>query len=168
MMLPRPINILSVGDPYDDSHEIPVHNLVHNPTVALPDAVMILACQRHGFGGAGGGGRQELGHCQGCFSHPCQEFSGDADRNTIGTRQRIDITPRYDDRFHAVIDGDRIDQIAHLWWIVADHNDLFFPLELETGAVLCLPSVEHVQMRIQDRNRLPSLKKSLTICQIKR
>lgn len=81
----------------------------------------------------------------------------DADGDTFGTRQRIDTTPRYDDRFHTVIDGDRIDLIAHrylgdarLWWIVADYNDLFFPLELETGAVLRLPSVEHVQMRILD------------------
>ena len=81
----------------------------------------------------------------------------DADGNTLGTRQRIDTKPRYDDRFHTVIDGDRIDLIAHrylgdarLWWIVADYNDLFFPLELETGAVLRLPSVERVQMRILD------------------
>jgi hypothetical protein len=37
---------------------------------------------------------------------------------------------------------------TRLWWIVADYNDLFFPLELETGAVLRIPSVEHVQMRI--------------------
>ena len=34
------------------------------------------------------------------------------------------------------------------WWIIADYNDLFFPLELETGAVLRIPSVEHVQMRV--------------------
>jgi len=75
--------------------------------------------------------------------------------DSLGTRPRIDTTPRYDDRFHTVIEGDRIDLIAHrylgdarLWWIVCDYNDLFFPLELEAGAVLRIPSVEHVQMRI--------------------
>ena len=81
----------------------------------------------------------------------------DAGGEILGTRQRIDTTPRYDDRFHTVIDGDRIDLIVHrylgdarLWWIVADYNDIFFPLELETGSVLRIPSVEHVQMRILD------------------
>ena len=74
---------------------------------------------------------------------------------TLGTRQRIDTTPRPDDRFHTVLDGDRIDVIAHrylgdarLWWIVADYNDLFFPLELEIGAVLRIPSMEHMSMRL--------------------
>lgn len=77
---------------------------------------------------------------------------------TPSARANVSIQrPRYDDRFHTVIDGDRIDLIAHrylgdakLWWIVADYNDLFFPLELEIGAVLRLPSVERVQMRILD------------------
>lgn len=79
----------------------------------------------------------------------------DAGGETLGTRQRIDTKPRYDDRFHTVADGDRIDLIAHrylgdarLWWIIADYNDLFFPLELEIGAVLRIPSPEHLQMRI--------------------
>jgi nucleoid-associated protein YgaU len=78
-----------------------------------------------------------------------------AEGDSLGTRPRIDTTLRYDDRFHTVVEGDRIDLLAHrylgdtrLWWIVADYNDLFFPLELETGAVLRIPSVEHVQMRI--------------------
>ncbi len=79
----------------------------------------------------------------------------DSDGETLGTRHRIDTTPRFDDRFHTVAAGERIDLIAHrylgnahLWWIIADYNDLFFPLELETGTVLRIPSVEHVQMRI--------------------
>ena len=78
---------------------------------------------------------------------------GDGDR--LGTRLRIDTTPRHDDQFHTVVDGDRIDLIAHrylgdarLWWIIADYNDLFFSLVIEAGAVLRIPSVEHVQMRI--------------------
>lgn len=79
----------------------------------------------------------------------------DAGGETLGTRYRIDAKPRYDDRFHTVVDGDRLDLIAHrylgearLWWIIADYNDLFFPLELEIGAVLRIPSIEHTQMRI--------------------
>jgi hypothetical protein len=73
----------------------------------------------------------------------------------LGRRQRIDTTPRYDDRLHTVIEGDRIDLLAHrylgdvrLWWIICDYNDIFFPLELPPGTDLRIPSVEHVQMRI--------------------
>jgi len=79
----------------------------------------------------------------------------DGDGESLGTRQRIDATPRYDDRFHTVTDGERLDIIAHrylgdakLWWIICDYNDLFFPLDLEPGTVLRIPSVEHVQMRV--------------------
>lgn len=79
----------------------------------------------------------------------------DGDGESFGTRQRIDATPRFDDRFHTVTDGERLDIIAHrhlgdakLWWIICDYNDIFFPLDLEPGTVLRIPSVEHVQMRI--------------------
>jgi len=60
-----------------------------------------------------------------------------------------------DDRFHTVVDGDRLDLLAHryldraeLWWIICDYNDIFFPLEIEPGIVLRIPSVEHVLMRL--------------------
>ena len=79
----------------------------------------------------------------------------DGDGESLGTRQRIDATPRYDDRFHTVTDGERLDIIAHrylgdakLWWIICDYNDLFLPLELEPGTVLRIPSVENVKMRL--------------------
>ncbi len=36
---------------------------------------------------------------------------------------------------------------AELWWVVCDYNGIFFPLEL-VGAVLRIPSVEHVTMRL--------------------
>jgi nucleoid-associated protein YgaU len=75
----------------------------------------------------------------------------------LGRRQRIDTTPRYDDRLHTVTGGDRIDLLAHsylgdarLWWIICDYNDIFFPLELTPGTDLRIPSVEHVQMRLLD------------------
>ena len=73
----------------------------------------------------------------------------------LGTRPLVDTTPRPDERFHTVVAGDRVDLIAsrylgraELWWIVCDYNDIFFPLELEVGAVLRIPSVEHVNMRL--------------------
>ncbi|NLN74996.1 MAG: hypothetical protein GX139_01620 [Armatimonadetes bacterium] len=79
----------------------------------------------------------------------------DGDQEFIGTRQRIDTTPQPDDVFHAVVKGDRIDLIAYrylgraeLWWIVCDYNDIFFPLDLELGRMLRLPSEEQVEMRI--------------------
>lgn len=75
----------------------------------------------------------------------------------LGTRPSIDASPRPDDTFHTVVEGDRIDLIAFrylgnagLWWIVCDYNNIFFPMDLEPGSVLRLPSVERVQMRILD------------------
>jgi hypothetical protein len=75
----------------------------------------------------------------------------------LGARPQIDTTPRPDDRFHTVKDGDRIDLIAFnslgdaaLWWIVCDYNDIFYPLELDVGMVLRIPSMEQVQMRLLD------------------
>jgi len=79
----------------------------------------------------------------------------DGDQEFIGDRQRIDTTPRPDDVFHTVVEGDRIDLIAYrylgradLWWVICDYNDIFFPLELRVGMVLRIPSVEHVEMRL--------------------
>ncbi|BBO89879.1 LysM peptidoglycan-binding domain-containing protein [Desulfosarcina ovata] len=73
----------------------------------------------------------------------------------LGVRPRVDTTPRPDDRFHTVVDDDRLDLLAHryldradLWWIICDYNDIFFPLEIEPGTVLRIPSVEHVLMRL--------------------
>lgn len=75
----------------------------------------------------------------------------------IGVRGRIDTSRQPDDIFHTVIEGDRIDLLAYrylgqaeLWWIICDYNDIFFPLELDAGTVLRIPSVEHVQMRVLD------------------
>ena len=77
------------------------------------------------------------------------------DETFLGTRQRVDTTPRPDDRFHTVIEGDRVDRLAarylgraELWWVICDYNDVFFPLELEVGAVLRIPSLEYVTMRL--------------------
>ena len=77
------------------------------------------------------------------------------DEAFLGSRPPANTTPRPDDRFHTVVAGDRVDLLAarhlgraELWWIVCDYNDIFFPLELEVGAVLRIPSVEHVNMRL--------------------
>ena len=79
----------------------------------------------------------------------------DGGQEFIGTRQRIDATPRPDDVFHTVVEGDRIDLIANrylgradLWWVVCDYNDIFLPIELPVGQVLRIPSSDHVQMRL--------------------
>ncbi len=79
----------------------------------------------------------------------------DGDQEFIGARQRIDTTPRPDDVFHTVVGGDRIDLLAYrylgradLWWVICDYNDVFFPLELEVGAVLRIPSRECVEMNV--------------------
>lgn len=81
--------------------------------------------------------------------------SGDGD--FLGTRLPTEGKPRPDDRFHTVIEGDRVDLLAHrylgqadLWWIICDYNDLFFPLALDPGLALRIPSREHVQMRLLD------------------
>jgi len=73
----------------------------------------------------------------------------------IGARSRIDASPEPDDAFYTVREGDRIDLIAYhylgdasLWWIICDYNDIFFPLEIDAGTVLRIPSLEHVQLRL--------------------
>jgi hypothetical protein len=79
----------------------------------------------------------------------------DGNEEFIGTRDRIDTSPQPDDVFHIVVEGDRVDLIAYryfgraeLWWIVCDYNDIFFPLDLESGRTLRLPCVERLEMRI--------------------
>ncbi len=79
----------------------------------------------------------------------------DGSEEFIGTRERIDTSPRPDDVFHTVVEGDRLDLIAYrylgraeLWWIICDYNDIFFPLDLELGRTLRLPCVEQIEMRI--------------------
>lgn len=68
-----------------------------------------------------------------------------------GLRDNLDTTPRRDDVFHIVRQFDRIDLLAlryygsvDLWWVIADYNNLWFPLELETGITLRLPSLHHL------------------------
>ena len=79
----------------------------------------------------------------------------DGQEEFLGTRPQIDTSPQPDDVFHTVVEGDRIDLIAYrylgradLWWVICDYNDIFFAMELESGAVLRVPSAEHLQTRL--------------------
>lgn len=81
----------------------------------------------------------------------------DGETQLLGQRPRIDTAPQPDDRFHVVIEGDRIDLLAYrylgdatLWWVICDFNDVFFPLDLPVGATLRIPSLERVMMTLLD------------------
>lgn len=73
----------------------------------------------------------------------------------LSTRPPLEIEPQPDDRFHEVVVGERLDQLAYrylgdpkLWWVIAEANDIAWPLELETGSVLRIPSLETVEMKV--------------------
>ena len=79
----------------------------------------------------------------------------DGDQEFLGARQPIDTSPRADDQFHPVVEGDRVDLLsyrylgrAELWWVICDYNEIAFPLELELGVILRIPSRETVQMKV--------------------
>ncbi len=66
-----------------------------------------------------------------------------------GLRVPLDSAQRPSDRFHAVVAGDRIDNLANtyledpnLWWVICDWNDIRFPLSLTAGTTLRIPSQE--------------------------
>ena len=73
----------------------------------------------------------------------------------LGTPPPLEIPPRPDDRFHDVVAGERLDQLAYrylsdpkLWWVIAEVNDIAWPLDLEPGTVLRIPSLETVEMKV--------------------
>lgn len=81
----------------------------------------------------------------------------DGETQFFGARPRLDATPQPDDRFHLVVEGDRIDLLAHrylgdptLWWVLCDYNDIAFPLDLTVGATLRIPSLERVMISLLD------------------
>jgi hypothetical protein len=62
----------------------------------------------------------------------------------------VDTSPRGDDRFYVVRARDRLDELAyrffgdqHLWWVIAEYNEIFWFQDLEVNQVLRLPSFEH-------------------------
>ena len=79
----------------------------------------------------------------------------DGDNQFWGSRPTVDTAPRPDDKFHTVVEGDRIELLAYnylrdvnLWWVIADYNGLFFCQDLEIGAKLRIPSQSAVQMEV--------------------
>lgn len=65
-----------------------------------------------------------------------------------GLRRPIQLPTRPDDRYHVVSTGDRVDRLAHqylgdatLWWLICDLNDIAFPLDLQPGTRLRIPSM---------------------------
>ena len=72
---------------------------------------------------------------------------------TLGSRTPIATEPRPDDLFHTVVEGDRLDLLAErhlgraeLWWVLADFNEIRWPLKLETGSVLRSPSRQRLAL----------------------
>lgn len=72
----------------------------------------------------------------------------DGPEEFLGACAPSDTTPRSDDRFHTIVEGDRLDVLAErylgraeFWWVIADWNEIEWPFELETGAVLRIPSL---------------------------
>lgn len=64
-----------------------------------------------------------------------------------------DDAARQDDRYHIVMDGDRLDVLAwkylgdaRLWWVIAEYNNIFWFFDIETGDELRIPSFEHLHM----------------------
>lgn len=75
----------------------------------------------------------------------------------LSNRQPINTSVREDDIFHTVKPGDMLDLLAFnyyndetLYWIIADYNQISFPLDLEVGRVLRLPSLETITMNIME------------------
>ena len=73
----------------------------------------------------------------------------------LSTRPNLEIVPQPDDRFHEVIVGERLDQLAFhylgdpkLWWVIAEANDIAWASEIEPGTVLRIPSLETVEMKV--------------------
>ncbi|MHB1001979.1 MAG: LysM peptidoglycan-binding domain-containing protein [Armatimonadota bacterium] len=77
----------------------------------------------------------------------------DSNDQFIGNRSRIDNASQPDDIFHVVQAGDRIDLLAYrylgdptLWWVICDYNDIFYPLDLDLGMIIRIPSISYLSM----------------------
>lgn len=62
-------------------------------------------------------------------------------------------TPSPNDRYYTVADGEEIDTITYeayasskYWSIIADANQVFFPLDLDLGATLVIPDFNQWQL----------------------
>jgi len=89
------------------------------------------------------------------------DFGGD---EQLLIRDNLVIQPRNEDIYHIVIQGDRLDKLAwkfyqnvvedasKYWWVIADANDIFNPLNLEDyiGKEILIPDLPRVRLQIYD------------------
>ena len=102
----------------------------------------------HEFGGSGMIGRRSRHATAILYTSGTEEF--------LGIRVPVDAAPRPDDRFHTVVDGDRLDLLAHrsIWAgpICGGSSVItttsISPWNWSRGSDLRIPSIEHSQMRI--------------------
>lgn len=73
----------------------------------------------------------------------------------IPRAEGFNTSPRPDDRFHIVKQGDRVDLLAHkylgdarLWWIICEYNNIFWMFDLVEGNEIRLPSYNYMQMEL--------------------
>jgi len=73
----------------------------------------------------------------------------------FGIRPPVVIPANEDDKFHTVVEGDRIDLLAwkyygnpHYGWIIAEANTVSRPWDLKPGMVLRIPAASTVEMNI--------------------
>jgi hypothetical protein len=88
---------------------------------------------------------------------PLVEYS---DYALWGRGQSIDTTPRDDDQYHRVMEGQRIEYLAHdllgdvrhAWvvfaFLVADLEQVVHPEEIPAGTLVRLPSRQRLEMDI--------------------
>ncbi len=89
------------------------------------------------------------------------DFGGD---EQIFVRELLPIKPKNEDKYHVVINGDRLDKLAYsyynnvvedsskYWWVIADANDIFNPLDLSDfiGREILIPDLPRVRLQIYD------------------
>jgi len=89
------------------------------------------------------------------------DFGGD---EQILIRDNLVIRPRNEDRYHIVVDEDRLDVLAwkyysnvvedssKYWWVIADANDIFNPLDLRdfVGKEILIPDLPRVRLQVFD------------------
>lgn len=82
-----------------------------------------------------------------------------ADGESLLMRDKIEFVPDTDDTWYPVIQNERLDLIAYnsykdqvdraaeLWWVIADANNIFNPLDLSeyVGSSLLIPNYRKIE-----------------------
>ena len=73
----------------------------------------------------------------------------------VPKRNKFDVSVRPDDRFHTVVQDDRLDLLAYkyfgdarLWWVIAEYNNVMWFFDINIGDTLRLPSITVLNMDI--------------------